>query len=77
MDDATRDRVVELLERAAAQLEGMRLDLADVKAHLQRLERTVIGLEQGFVDAEMIRLQHRLGRWDKQRLDERGALAEE
>jgi hypothetical protein len=75
-DDATRDRVVELQERAAAQLEGVRLDLADVKAHLQRLGRTVLGLEQGLVDAEVVRLPRRLDRGGKRRPDARGAVAE-
>ena len=73
MDDATCDQVLEHLATILEQVQGVRADMIDMKARLQRLELAVASLEQALVDTEVARLIHQLEWLNRRRLGGRGA----
>ena len=64
MDDATCDQVLDHLTSILEQVQGVRADVIDMKARLQRLELAVADLEQDVAGLrkEVLRLDHRLDR---------------
>src|SRR5688572_17673993 len=67
MDDATRDQVLEHLASILEQVQGVRADMIDVKARLQRVELAGVDLEQDVASLrkEVLRLDHRLDQLDE------------
>jgi hypothetical protein len=67
MDDATRDQVLEHLASILEQVQGVRADLIDGKARLQRVELAALDLKQDVAGLrkEVLRLDHRLDRLDE------------
>jgi chromosome segregation ATPase len=67
MDDATCDQILEHLATILEQVQGVRADMIDMKARLQRAELAVVDLEQDVTGLrkEVLRLDHRLDRLDE------------
>ena len=73
MSDTTCDQVLEHLATILEQVQGVRTDMIDMKARLQRVELAVTSLEQALVDTEVARLIHQLECFNRRRLGGRGA----